>query len=335
MQTIFRSILVLVALGGPAWGLATAQTPVLRSEGKILLLDTDRAMEGDILRLGEKFRIRRSVGELWLPAKRVKFVGNSWAEAVAFMRSRANLGDADERLRLARWCQANSKYELALEEIKQALKLHPDHPRARYLLRTVKRSAEIARRPAVKAKPQKPLPPPPSLDLNAESASAFIIRIQPILMNSCARCHANGRGGNFRLKHVYGNGAGNRRSTMHNLAAVVGHIHPERPALSRLLIKAVSAHGNAAKPPIKSRRSQPFQLLRWWVESTLASNPHLKEDRRLRTKEMPQKTYESKGASHLKSNLFNSAARRAVSSRTLIPSNPNLGAAEKRGRVHF
>ena len=76
-----------------------------RVGGRVLLLHSDRVLEGDIDKIGDQYRIRRGTGEVWLPAdKGVKLCAER-DEAYAFKKTRATLGDPDERLRLARWCQ--------------------------------------------------------------------------------------------------------------------------------------------------------------------------------------------------------------------------------------
>lgn len=277
MKTTIRYLVAVAALLAPAWGMISAQTPPLRSEGRILLLDTHRCLEGKIAQQGDQYRVRRTVGELWLPAKRVKYVCNTWEEMLGFMRARANLNDPDERLRLARWLNDNGQFEMALQEVNYALKLRPDHYPSLHLQRLVQKSADIANRAPVQTVAQSALPPAPSLDLSAETMRVFVTRVQPVLMNTCARCHAGNDGGKFQLKRVYGSGAASRRLTKYNLATVVEQIDLERPSLSPLLIKAVSAHGTASKEPIKSRGSAPYQILQDWVAGTITDNPHLKD----------------------------------------------------------
>src|SRR5262249_33529513 len=101
--------------------------------------------------------------------------------------------------------------------------------------------------------------------------------IQPILMNTCAGCHASGRGGDFKLTRCY-DATVNRRGLHQNLAAVLAQVDLERPATSPLLYKAVSAHGGAAQAPLPGRQAQPFRTLQEWAEQVIANNPHLRKD---------------------------------------------------------
>jgi hypothetical protein len=280
MRKSLPYLLCLAALAVVAGVFLRGAQPPAPGGGKVLLLDNDRALEGDIERFGDRYRIRRAVGELWLPADKVRFVGVSWAEALSYLRSQANLIDPDERLRLARWCQVNGLHTDAIVEAKEALGLRPNSVAAREMVHTLEHTGvSAAAPPGSAARPSAAVSRPvPSLDLNAESLAVFVTKVQPILMNTCASCHATDNGGKFKLLRTYG--AGSRRTTQVNLAAVMEQVKCDRPELSPLLIKAVSAHGPAAAaPPLPGRRSVPYQLLRQWVESTLESNPHLKEER--------------------------------------------------------
>jgi hypothetical protein len=95
-------------------------------------------------------------------------------------------------------------------------------------------------------------------------------------MNTCANCHANDKGGVFRLIRPSGSSTVSRRATQQNLAAALTHIDPARPQASPLLLKAVTDHGRAGQAPIKAR-SPPYRILKEWIELTLATNPFLRE----------------------------------------------------------
>ena len=110
-------------------------------------------------------------------------------------------------------------------------------------------------------------------DISSDSFALFATRVQPILMNTCVNCHSGGRGGAFQLLRTEG---GQRGFTQANLAAVLDQVKTDQPALSPLLIKAVSPHGNVANAPIKDRQTIPFKTLQGWIDSLLANNPHLK-----------------------------------------------------------
>ena len=217
---------------------------VERQVGRVLILDNERTLEGEIDREGDQYRIRRPpAGELWISQTNVLRLCRDREEAYAYLRSHANLNDPDEHLRLARWCQSHGLRQQAVTEVRVALDQRPDRETRRWL-------DYLERAPVVIPVAAKPPPAPAEADVlqnapavNTQSLSLFVTRVQPLLMNVCASCHANGHGGNFKLLHTYGSSVTNRRTVQQNLAAVLAQINKDRPELSPLLIKAVSVHG--------------------------------------------------------------------------------------------
>jgi hypothetical protein len=112
------------------------------------------------------------------------------------------------------------------------------------------------------------------LTVSAECLALFNNKVQYILINSCANCHATGRGAAFVLTRAT-DGAG-RRSTDANLDAVIRQISFEKPAASPLLVKACTAHGGVAHSPIINQQAFPFVTLQSWVEMVVAQNRQLK-----------------------------------------------------------
>jgi hypothetical protein len=269
-----RKFLVLVVpalAAGLGWSLFAQDAPP-RITGKVLLLQNDRAFEGDIEKVGEAYRVRKGTGELVISVSQALRLCTDWDDALAFMRSRANLGDPDERLRLARWLHLNHQIDRAREEARVALEMRPKHAETRQLVKLLEATpAGKTARPASEVS----LPPVPHYDLSFESVTTFSLRVQPILMNTCVNCHSGSYGGPFRLYRLHE--GGERISTQRNLAAVIAQLQLAKPAASPLLVMAVSAHGNAKASPIPGRQSPMFATLCSWIDQTLADNPHLRE----------------------------------------------------------
>jgi hypothetical protein len=243
--------------------------------GRVLVLDNERTLEGDIERVGEQYRVRRTVGEVWLQAENVLFLCNSLEEAYAFLRARANLRDPDEHVRLAHWCHRQGLNRQALEHVNAAIELRPEHPESRRLLRVVQHALEPkAAGPMAKAKEDSELALP-APELNTESLSLFVTKVQPTLMNACASCHANGKAGAFKLTRTFERGLANRKTMQQNLAAVLAQVNRERPSVSPLLTKAVSVHGEMVQPALKSRDTPAYRTMEEWIRVTLESNPQL------------------------------------------------------------
>jgi hypothetical protein len=255
--------------------LSGADTPGPALTGKVLVLDNENTLTGDVERLGDQYRVRRSLGETWLPAGRVLRLCADLEEAYAFVRGRANLNDADERLRLARWCRANGLTAHALAEAREAVALRPGHGESRRLLTLLEQSS--APRPATPA-PRTPAPEGPTLnvDLTADCLGTFVTRVQPILMNTCAHCHTQAHPGAFRLTRAY-DGLSNRKAVQQNLAVVLAQVSFTQPQLSPLLTRAVSDHAHVGQAPLRGRQVAAYHMLESWVHLTLDNNPQLRE----------------------------------------------------------
>jgi hypothetical protein len=277
MNSKIGSTLCALALTVPAWaGLRAGEIVPAQKTGRVLVLDNERTLEGDIEQQGEQYRLRRSVGEVWIPGENVLRLCATREEAYLFLRSRANLRDPDEHLRLASWCHQHGLRKQTLVEVSAAVDLRPNHSESQRLLRSLQRSTETsATTPMPAHEDQESTPGLPAV--NTESLSLYMARVQPILMNACANCHATGRGGSFKLVRTFENGSGNRKTTQQNLAAVLGQVMRDHPQSSPLLIKAVSVHGEMAQPALKSKDMPAYRILEEWVRVTIDSNPPLQE----------------------------------------------------------
>jgi hypothetical protein len=291
MKTTICSLLLLgiVAVSGGQLARAADRPPLLR-KGKVLILKNEYTMQGDIERIGDNYCVRRKQGENWVPAERVLALTASMEDAYANLHGRINLDDADERLRLARWCRTNGMMQQALTELRVAARLRPNHAETSRLLQywqqtaaktdgftTNARNRESAAAQGVEASSHGGAAELPPIEVTSDSLGMFATRVQPILMNTCARCHATGRGGQFQLRQVYEDNISNRQTLERNLAAVLAEINVNDPETSRLLLKAVSDHAHTGQAPLRDRQSAPYRTLETWVKLTIANNPQLRD----------------------------------------------------------
>ncbi len=268
------SSLILCLLAASAPG----QDATPPTAGRILVLDNDRTLEGEICREGDYYSIKRAGGQTWLPARNVRCLCDSHEEAYRVLRSRANLNDPDERLRLAHWCHQNKLPAQALEEAAEAVRLRPTHSASRRLRDYLQRLAEAGPAPPVEARRDVDVEPepPPAVELSSEAHALFVSKVQPILMNACVRCHATEKGGGFRLARSTAPGPAGPRITRQNLHAVLGQIDLSQPQASRLLQNAVTIHADMTQPPLRGPQLVAYQALEDWVR-LVAAGPHLKE----------------------------------------------------------
>jgi hypothetical protein len=272
MNTKMRLFVCLLALA-PAWiDLRAADQPVPPATGHVLILENERTLEGDIERVGDQYRIKRTVGETWVPAGRVMWLCADLPEAYAFLRRRANLDDADERVRLAKWCHAQGLKEQALAEVTAAVAIQPRQQEAQRLLRRLQQPAPDV--PAAPTSANEPAPAAaPPVDVSAEAMNQFATRIQPILMNACVNCHGSGQGGSFRLIRTHEHGSLVPKTTQQNLTSVLAQVNLEQPRSSPLLTKAASVHGPLGEAPLAGRKMPAYHALEEWVKLTLANQP--------------------------------------------------------------
>lgn len=110
----------------------------------------------------------------------------------------------------------------------------------------------------------KPAAPPPAVGFAAGSLPLFAARVQPVLQNRCAGCHArpDHRGG-FRLADLPG-GYADPAAAERNARAAALHLDRANPAGSPLLVFAAAPHGGAVAAPLP--RSHPaFHPLEQWA----------------------------------------------------------------------
>ncbi len=283
MKTFVSSLVLLSILpvSGASLARAADRLPPLK-KGKVLILKNEYTLEGDIERIGDRYRIRRRNGEKWVSAESVLALVASLTDAYSYLRGRINPDDPDERLKLARWCRDNGLQEQAFAELQAAANLRPDHAETRRLLQYWKQAAATTRTPTRNTgktetdavQPTTALPP---IEVTSESLGLFATRVQPILMNTCARCHATGHGGQFHLTQVYEDNINNRQTLERNLAAALAEVNVNQPDASRLLLKAVSDHAHTGQAPLRDRQSAPYRTLEKWVRLTIDSNPQLRD----------------------------------------------------------
>jgi hypothetical protein len=100
---------------------------------------------------------------------------------------------------------------------------------------------------------------------NGESAKMFATRVQPVLNNLCANCHARADVQTaFKLKRVE-EGYANPQAAEFNIRAAAKQLNRTTPAGSALLVKAVTAHGPAKEPPLRGKQLPPYKVLELWA----------------------------------------------------------------------
>lgn len=100
--------------------------------------------------------------------------------------------------------------------------------------------------------------------LNAAATRSFTAKVQPVLSNVCADCHAHAKHtSTFKLK-AYDPAFNDPQTADTNLRAVAGLIDTSNPHASSLLKYAATAHGKATDPPLKAGHPA-LKALELWV----------------------------------------------------------------------
>ncbi len=279
MNTILLLLVVLPAQPAPGKNpLVSTQGNQPARVGKVLLLENERTIEGEVERYPDFYRVRRSVGETQIPTHQVLALCADYKEAFEFLKRRTNLSDADERFKLAEWAQNRGLLAEAMEESQAALQLRPAHEPTKRLKLVIEQMERREREKKLFPDKQPvnlahsdgiaPLP----FEVSTDALGVFCQKIQPLLMNSCASCHATGKGGNFKLVRVYSGSNTNKRVLQNNLAAVLAQISPNQVGASPILVKSVSVHGDLTQAPLHNRSNQAFRMLDEWIRYTVANS---------------------------------------------------------------
>jgi hypothetical protein len=253
----------------------------------VVLTDAGQLHEGKIDQLGEFVRVMSGGRSTVLKKANVKFVGESKLEAYEFVRKKAKADSPTDLASLAEWCRTNALYKEAAEEARRAAKLAPDDraiaklvlectedaKRNRPVLRVVGQSSPATAPTATVAPAVVPVMPGEAKPVSAVPPGleqSFAKVVQPLLMNSCANCHADAsRAATFRLVRIP-DGITQSPHTMANAAAAMGQVSPANPAASPLLVKAFSAHGGMSMPPVGKATTAARNLDAWVVAAAAA-----------------------------------------------------------------
>lgn len=234
--------------------------------GKVLLLTNKRVLEGDVTRVGDSYRVVRAGGETLVPAGDVLTVCADLNAAYKTLLGRGDVRDGAHRLELAKWCYANGLRPQAAAEAKAAAELRPQHRESQALAKSYAQLAATTERYAPPTIPTDIVSNDPPADCTPEALERFALRVQPVLMNACAGCHAGPKvGAKFRLERAFAESPDKRRATHANLAVACAALDRAKPAASPLLVKALAAHGGATVPAIRDRGVPAFKVLEEWA----------------------------------------------------------------------
>lgn len=252
---------------------------------KYVVMKGDKIIEGTVSLRGDEVIVREGAIDRPFAKSQVQFVADSKDDVYQFMLAKVSASDAAARLKVARWCMLSGLREQALTEAREVQKLKPNSSDAADLVRSLELSlqqfppegapkmtapvaptlpAELSGRPVVPVTEPEPEVAPEVLNL-------FATKVQPILANQCAECHAKPtHTGAFKLVNVAPGEIGHR-GTKPNLRAVAAQVRKDDLAASPLLVHSLAAHGGQKKPSFASHQAVAYRTLEAWAALTVGT----------------------------------------------------------------
>jgi hypothetical protein len=254
-------VILRVACAALAIAVIAADPPAPR----FLLLESRQLLEGEIERTPDGFRVRRNGGESLIPSSRVVALCEDRVAAYRLLSEKIKPSTVDDRLALAQWCHHTGLSKEAVAEAKAAVELRPNHAIAQRFLKFYEQAAAQQKPPAptVNRVAEPPGPLPELVDCSPEALQHFCTKVQPVLMNACAGCHASTP--KVRMQRVYSDSMNGRPAAFQNLATIMPLVDRVNPSASPLLKWALTAHGGSPAPPIRDRGTPAFQQLETWA----------------------------------------------------------------------
>ena len=212
-------------------------------------------IEGQISRNDDHYRVGLPYGEVRVRVIDVEFCCHTLEEGYERKRAAIQVGNVQDHLELAQWCERHGLLDLATNELSAAAAIEPNHP----MLAVLRRRLQLAREPPPEAS-ESPVgvaaPTAEELDrmvrgMPPGAVETFTQVVQPLLMNHCTSsgCHGPQSQTRFRLMRTPVNQPAGRRLTQRNLQAVLEYVDYNAPSSSRLLTVISGPHG----PELRAR----------------------------------------------------------------------------------
>jgi hypothetical protein len=279
LRRIQAMIIAMLALGIAA--VSNAGEPQTAAGQQLLLLRNGQALEGQISRSGDLYRVALPEGEIRVKAADVELLCRDLDEAYQRKRAAISTGSLQDHLNLAQWCERHKLYDHAAAELADAAAIAPGNPVVGFFQRRLqvttepepeRNNVQTANDSALAnddlERMIRSLPP--------KAVESFTQAVQPLLMNNCtaASCHGPQSATDLRLQRVpLGQSAG-RRTTQRNISEVLRYVDRDNPLASRILTVPIAPHG-AAKTPVFTdhQLAQYKRLVDWVVQLGPANTP--------------------------------------------------------------
>lgn len=247
--------------------LGVAQMPAVY---RAILLDDFSIVEGHTLHVGTIFRVTDGERTRTLSQNHVLFEAANREEVYQFVLGKMDVTTVAGAAQMAAWCDKNAMYDRAIGHARSVLASNPNDA---VLLESIRKLEAKAARVAVKkpAVPATQTAPtlPVNEDLSTEATLSFGTKVQPLLMNVCASCHAQKTDVSaFKLSRVR-EGYIDAEATATNRKVTANQISRANPAGSPLLEMMVTAHGGQKLAAVPNRTHPAYRNLEAWVLSAV------------------------------------------------------------------
>ena len=261
-----------------------------------LLLSNGKVVRGEIVEddAAGVFHHRQRAGTVPYPRAMVQKAAGSVEELYRFQVVRLPLGDPDERMKLARWCLTEHLPAQAKEQLLAIRQISPNDANVKRMLYNLDATAgrsgvdtEVRRTSGEMPADDQPaaLDPralatvknrfnavPVIFDLPPAQAvmraREFTTHVQPVLLQSCVKCHNEKYQGIFQLVEIKNNrDLRNPDIPRANLDAALRLVNPDDPARSDILSAGLVPHGGNKNAIFRGPNDQHYQLLATWVKS--------------------------------------------------------------------
>ena len=278
-------------------GRPSSPAPASSSTYAVLLMSNGSVVQGEIVDdpAGGVYRLKTAGGQIPYPKTSVKRAGQTIEELYLYQVAALPPGDADERMKLVRWCLTQKLPEQAREQLVEVRKLCPDDVQAKLMAANLdanaqnqNRDAELRRTSGESASDEAPAALPPGIAkmipkhfgnalpeifdlppaMAVRRASEFAEYVQPVLQNNCTTCHNEKYDGEFQLVAVRSlKDRKNPDIARANLDAVLRLVNPDDPARSDILAAGLVPHGPRKGAIFRGANDRQYQILSTWVRS--------------------------------------------------------------------
>lgn len=247
--------------------LGIAQMPAVH---RAILLDDFSVVEGHTLHVGTIFRVTNGERTRTLSQNHVLFEAASVEEIYQFVLGKMDVTTVAGAAQMAAWCDKNAMYDRAIGHARSVLASNPTDAVLLESIRKLEAKAArvVVKKPAVRVKETAPTLPV-NEDLSTEATLSFGTKVQPLLMNLCASCHAQKTDeSTFQLQRVR-EGYNDAEATATNRKVVAMQLSRANPSGSPLLEKLVTAHGGQKLAALPNRNHPAYRHLEAWVLSAV------------------------------------------------------------------